>query len=341
MGKKVTMKDIAGRLSVSTVTVSKALADKDGVGNELRENIKRLASQMGYSYASPSEKERTEKNYNIGIIIASNYMGEGIYPFYFKMYQSVVMYLSTRKHSGIMELITPAMRQKKILPNIAADKKVDGIIVLGQLDSDYLTLVRKTGIPLVYLDFYEKNEQENSVITDNVYGSYQVTNYVVEMGHKKIAFVGNIYATSSILDRYLGYCRSLLENGLEIRKDYLIPDRGEDELFIELQLPKDMPTAFVCNCDDIAYILMEKLKQKGYRVPEDISVVGFDNYTLAGFASPKLTTVEVNMDAMTENAVELLIEHIEGRCEEKCRKVISGKLIIRDSVARKMNKEEK
>ena len=335
MGKKVTMKDIAGRLSVSTVTVSKALADKEGVGDELRETIKRLASEMGYSYASPSEKEKAEKSYNIGIIIASNYMGEGIYPFYFKMYQSVVMYLSGKKHTGIMELITPDMRKKKILPNIAADKKVDGIIVLGQLDSDYLTLVRKTGIPLVYLDFYEKNEQENSVITDNVYGSYKVTNYVVEMGHKKIAFVGNIHATSSILDRYLGYYRSLLENGLEIREDYLIPDRGADELFIDLQLPKDMPTAFVCNCDDIAYILMEKLKKQGYRVPEDVSVVGFDNYTLAGYSSPKLTTVEVNMDAMTENAVELLIEHIEGRCEEKCRKVISGKLIIRDSVAKR------
>ncbi len=341
MGKKVTMKDIAGRLSVSTVTVSKALADKDGVSEELRKTIKELAFKMGYSYASPSEKEKTERSYNVGIIIASNYMGEGMYQFYFKMYQNVVLYLSKSRHSGIMELITPEMRKKGILPNIATGRKVDGIIVLGQLDSGYLKALNRTRIPLVYLDFYDKYEQKSSVLTDNVYGSYTVTNYVVEMGHKKIAFVGNIYATSSILDRYLGYYRSLIENGLEIRGDYLIPDRGEDGLFIELKFPKDMPTAFVCNCDDIAYVLMDKLKQQGYRIPEDISVVGFDNFILPGYSSPKLTTIEVNMDAMTESAVELLIEHIEGTREEICRKVISGKLVIRDSVIRKDWNEEK
>ncbi len=334
MGKKVTMRDIAKRLSISTVTVSKALGEKDGVSESLRGTIKQLASEMGYSYTSLSENEQLLKDYNIGIIVASNYMQEGTYPFYFKMYQSIVRYLSSHKYSGIMELITPLMREKKILPNIASGKKVDGIIVMGQLNSEYLELLKGKKIPLIYLDFYDKNEQENSVITDNVYASYLLTNYVVEMGHEKIAFVGNIYATSSILDRYLGYYRSLLMNGIAVREDYLISDRGEDELFIDLKFPKDMPTAFVCNCDEIAYVLMEKLKESGYRIPEDISVVGFDNYTLAGYTSPKLTTVEVNIEAMTKHAVDLLVGQIEGRSVEKGRRLISGKLIIRDSVAR-------
>ncbi len=334
MGKKVTMRDIAKRLSISTVTVSKALGEKDGVSESLRGTIKQLASEMGYSYTSLSENEQLLKDYNIGIIVASNYMQEGTYPFYFKMYQSIVRYLSSHKYSGIMELITPLMREKKILPNIASGKKVDGIIVMGQLNSEYLELLKGKKIPLIYLDFYDKNEQENSVITDNVYASYLLTNYVVEMGHEKIAFVGNIYATSSILDRYLGYYRSLLMNGIAVREDYLISDRGEDELFIDLKFPKDMPTAFVCNCDEIAYVLMEKLKERGYRIPEDISVVGFDNYTLAGYTSPKLTTVEVNIEAMTKHAVDLLVGQIEGRSVEKGRRLISGKLIIRDSVAR-------
>lgn len=333
MGKKVTMRDIAKRLSISTVTVSKALGEKDGVSESLRGTIKQLASEMGYSYTSLSDHDETLKNYNIGIIVASNYMQEGTYPFYFKMYQCIVRYLSSQKYSGILELITPLMRKKNILPNIASGKKVDGIIVMGQLGSEYLELLRGKKIPLIYLDFYDKNGQEDSVITDNVHASYLLTNYVVEMGHEKIAFVGNIYATSSILDRYLGYYRSLLVNKIAVREDYLISDRGEDELFIDLKLPEDMPTAFVCNCDEIAYVLMEKLKKEGYRIPEDISVVGFDNYTLAGYTSPKLTTVEVNIEAMTKNAVELLVAQIEGRSGEKGRKLVSGKLVIRDSVA--------
>lgn len=335
MGKKVTMRDIAKRLSISTVTVSKALGEKDGVSESLRGTIKQLASEMGYSYTSLSDHDETLKNYNIGIIVASNYMQEGTYPFYFKMYQCIVRYLSSCKYSGILELITPLMRKNNILPNIASGRKVDGIIVMGQLGSEYLELLRGKKIPLIYLDFYDNNGQEDSVITDNVHASYLLTNYIVEMGHEKIAFVGNIYATSSILDRYLGYYRSLLVNGIAVREDYLISDRGEDELFIDLKLPEDMPTAFVCNCDEIAYVLMEKLKKEGYRIPEDISVVGFDNYTLAGYTSPKLTTVEVNIEAMTKNAVELLVAQIEGRSGEKGRKLVSGKLIIRDSVAQR------
>lgn len=334
MSKKVTMKDIAERLSVSTVTVSKALADKEGVGEELRETIKLLALEMGYSYASPTMKEDSEKRYNIGIIVASNYIGEGMYPFYFKMYQRIVMCLSVQKNSCILELITPEMRKKGVVPNIVADKKVDGIIVLGQLETEYLKMIQDCKVPMVYLDFYDNNVEESAVIPDNVYGTYMLTKHIISMGHKKIAFVGNIYATSSILDRYIGYYRALVENRMEIREDYLISDRGEDDLFIDLELPKEMPTAFVCNCDEIAYILIEKLKQKGYRVPEDISVVGFDNYTFARNTSLQLTTVEVNMDEMAESAVQLLVRHIDG-CEEKGRKVISGKLIIRDSVMKR------
>lgn len=92
----------------------------------------------GLQLSLPSEQEKLLKNYNIGIVVASNYMQEGAYPFYFKMYQSIVRYLSTHKYSGILELITPLMRERKILPNIASGKKVDGIIVMGQLNGEYL-----------------------------------------------------------------------------------------------------------------------------------------------------------------------------------------------------------
>ena len=94
-----------------------------------------------------------------------------------------------------------------------------------------------------------------------------------------------------------------------------------------------MPTAFVCNCDEIAYILMERLGRMGFRVTEDISVVGFDNYAFATYTAPRLTTVEVNIEEMTKNAVEILIRLMKGEEEVHGRKVISGKLIIRDSVA--------
>lgn len=333
MLKTVTMKDIAMKLGVSTVTVSKALTDKEGVGDELRATIKEVAKQMGYRYTIGAKTQKTGKSYNIGIILESHYVDVQNDAFYMKMYQNIIKILAKSNYSGIMELITQEMMKEAIMPNILVENKVDGIIVLGQIKSEYLKMVRDSEIPIVYLDFYDRQMEVDSIITDSVYGTYMLTNYIVSNGHTKIAFVGSIHATASILDRFLGYYRSLLVNNIPFREDYVISDRGDDGLFIELDLPEDMPTAFVCNCDELAYILMEKLKAKGYRIPEDISVVGFDNYTFAGYSSPRLTTVEVNVEAMAQTAVETLIKRILGEKYIQGRRVISGNLIIRDSVA--------
>ncbi len=336
MAKNVTMRDIAERVGVSTVTVSKALTDKEGVGGDLRIVIKKTAEEMGYRYSMSARTFREGKSYNVGVLVEEHYVENAAtaFPFYMKMYHSVVMQLSQFHYSAIMEVITPSMLERIQMPNVVLERKVDGIIVLGQIKTEYLKQIRESGIPVTYLDFYDRNMEVPSVITDNVYGSYMLTNYLVSKGHTKLAFVGSIDATPSILDRYLGYYRSLLVNRLPLREDYIIPDRGEDGLFIKLKLPEDdMPTGFVCNCDEIAYILMERLNKMGYRVPEDISVVGFDNFAFATYATPKLTTIEVNIEEMTKYAVEILIRLIKGEDETHGRKVISGKLIIRDSVA--------
>ena len=337
MAKNVTMRDIAKKVGVSTVTVSKALTDRDGVGSELRAVIKATAEEMGYTYSGIGDGIRRGRSYNIGVIVEEHYVDNytTVFPFYMKMYNSINKQMSQFHYSVIMESITSRMLSERRMPDIVIEKKVDGIIVLGQMKSDYLKLLRENRLPMVYLDFYDRTMEVPSVINDNVYGTYMLTNYLVGMGHRKIAYVGSIDATASILDRYLGYYRSLLTHQLTMSEDYVIPDRDEEGYFIDLKLPDDMPTAFVCNCDGTANLLMRQLIAKGYRIPQDISVVGFDNYS-AGFdySLPKLTTIEVNIEEMTKNAVELIIRLLKGEENLGGRKVISGKLIIGESVAR-------
>lgn len=337
MAKNVTMRDIAKKVGVSTVTVSKALTDKEGVGSELRSVIKATAEEMGYHYSNIGDGAfRKGRSYNIGVLVEDHYLDNSAtaFPFYMKMYNSINKQMSQLHYSVIMEPITAAMLEEERMPNIIVERKVDGIIVLGQIMSEYLREVRESRIPVVYLDFYDRNMEVPSVINDNVYGSYMLTNYLVGKGHKKIAYVGSIYSTSSILDRYLGYYRSLLVNHIPLREDYILPDRDECGYSIEIDLPKDMPTAFVCNCDTVANMLMNQLLRQGYRIPEDISVVGFDNYSSeSNYRLPLLTTIEVNIEEMTKNAVEFIIRLIKGEEDLGGRKVISGKLIIRDSVA--------
>ncbi len=336
MAKNVTMRDIAKKVGVSTVTVSKALTDKDGVGSELRAVIKATAEEMGYTYSGIGDGFRRGRSYNIGVIVEEHYVDNSttVFPFYMKMYNSINKQMSQFHYSVIMEAITSKMLAEHRMPDIVTERKVDGVIVLGQMKSDYLKVLRENKLPVVYLDFYDRTMEVPSVINDNMYGTYMLTNYLVAMGHKKIAYVGSIDATASILDRYLGYYRSLLTHQLKMPDDYIIPDRDDEGYSIDLQMPKEMPTAFVCNCDGTANLLMKLLISRGYRIPQDISVVGFDNYSAEfDYNLPKLTTIEVNIEEMTKNAVEMIIRLLKGGENLGGRKVISGKLIIRDSVA--------
>ena len=158
MAKNVTMRDIAKKVGVSTVTVSKALTDKDGVGAELRAMIKATADEMGYTYTGIGDGFRRGRSYNIGVIVEEHYVDNSttIFPFYMKMYNSINKQMAQFHYSVIMEAITSAMLTDHIMPDIVAEKKVDGIIVLGQIKSDYLKILRENGLPMVYLDFYDR-----------------------------------------------------------------------------------------------------------------------------------------------------------------------------------------
>src|SRR5690554_5999400 len=146
----VRMKDIASALNISTVTVSKALSDKEGVSIELREKIKETAEAMGYRYNRLAKGMKEGKSYNIGVLIAERYTINDGDAFYLKIYQNIVKILSNRNYYGIMELVTAEDENNGTIPNVILDNKVDGIIVLGQMKSKYLENIYKTKVPLVF-----------------------------------------------------------------------------------------------------------------------------------------------------------------------------------------------
>lgn len=331
MKRNITMRDIAEKLGVSNVTVSKALNDKEGVSEELKIKIKKLAEEMGYRYNTLAKAMKEGQAYNIGVIIAERFTGEHK-SFYLQFYQHISKLLDEHQYSGILHILTSEDERELNLPRIYHDKKVDGFIILGQISKEYIGILQNIEIPIIFLDFYDDHVEIDSVITDNFYGAYEITNYLVKSGHEKIAFIGNIYATSSIQDRFLGYYKSLLEHRIKLREDYIINDRDDNGKFIDLCIPDNLPTAFVCNCDRIAYNLINKLKSLGYNIPKDFSVVGFDNDIFASISDPKITTVEVNIEEMAKTAVKFIIEKIKDEDKKYGRVLVKGRIIYRDSV---------
>lgn len=330
MAKQIKMKDIADALGVSTVTVSKALSDKDGVSEAVKKTIKAKAEELGYAYHPVFKKQGESTSGNIGIIVADCFFEENT--FYSNLYAKIVKELNKRHYSAILEVISASSQEQRVLPEMIQTEKVEGLIILGQMKKEYITEIARSKIKYVLMDFYNDEFENGAVVGDNVYGAYLLTKYLIANGHTKIGFVGNIRSTSSILDRYLGYYKALIEHDIELDKNWIIDDRDENGSFIYLKLPEKMPTAFVCNCDEVAFNLIQELKEKKYQIPHDISVVGFDDFIYATLSKPQLTTFRIDQENMAESAVESILKEISQPNYKARRIIISGKIIIRDSV---------
>lgn len=337
--QNVTMQDIADRLGVSKVTVSKALNNKDGVSKELKVTIVELAKEMGYRMNTIAKSLKVNATFNIGVIVPEQFTNTGKYhrqnesaSFYMEFYQSVTKALEEEHYSAILQILTGEEEDNNILPRLYQNKKIDGFIILGQVSRSYIEKLQSTKLPVVFLDFYDEYMNIDSVITDNFTASYMITNYLINNGFEDLVFVGNIYSTSSIQDRFLGFYRSLLENKIVLNNEGVISDRDDKGVFIDIKYPKEMPQAFVCNCDQVASIVIRDLQQKGYKIPEDISVVGFDNSIYSSVSVPQITTVELDIHKMAQEGVRLILRKIEEPEYHVGKVAVKGKCIYKESV---------
>lgn len=339
MAKKVTLADIAKKLKVSNVAVSKALSDKPGVSEELRNKIKETAYKMGYE-AGSSKRNSGALTGNIGVIVPQNYYGYSI-SFYGQLYEKVVRALYDNKYYGILELLFKEDELAGNMPKVIEDGKVDGVIFLGQLKTEYVKkMLEITKVPVYFLDTYIPDMEFDTIISDGYYGAYIMTDYLIKQGFKRIGFVGSVDATSSIADRYWGYRRALREKNIKYEDAFEIPDRNErGETFEKIITKDNILPAYVCNCDYTAYRVMKNLEQLGLRVPEDVSIVGFDNFLPLGMGMDpkKITTYEVDMDRMAKDCVISLIKKIKGMEYRGGMQIITGKLVVKNSVKTNQN----
>ncbi len=329
----VRMVDIAKQLGISTVAVSKALNNQKGVSEELRQRVKELAEEMGYQSPAQMRRIQGKTDYNIGVLIPTNYIG-GSDSFYWKLYQEVTARAMKKDCFVLLELLTPEDAQAKRLPKLITEDKADGLIIIGKPPFDYAKMLKNTWEkPIIYLDFYDSDISADSVLSNSFYGTFLLTRHLIEQGHRNIGFVGTLLATDSITDRYLGFTKAMLEHRLSIRPEWVLPDRDPDTgVSTPLELPAEMPTAFVCNCDRTASLLIHQLEKEGYQVPRDVSVVGFDHYLTPGLLQIGLTTYSVDLHEMAHIAIRIMLKRLMGEPWIQGMHITDGELILKDSV---------
>ena len=329
MAKNVRMADIAEKLGISVVSVSKGLAGKDGVSEEMRARIFATAQELGYNKPVGRQEPAAQRTANIGILIADRFYNENA--FYSSLQRAVLGQCTKHGYSCLMELVSAEAERECIMPSLLANNKVDALIFMGEIDRRYLSTAIRSGLPFVLLDFYDEELAADSVLSDNAVGGYLMTEHLLAAGRKKIAFVGSVRATSSIMDRYLGYCKALLKASIEPRADWRLEDRDEKGDFINPALPNEMPEAFVCNCDEVALNLVVTLTHMGYHVPQDVAVTGYDDYILSTISRPPLTTYHVDVEGMAKAAVFQLSLKIEGKNPPIPTVMVPGAFVQRQS----------
>ncbi len=328
MKKKITLTDIAKECNTSNVTISKALAGKSGVSEELREKIISTAEKLGYV----SPRQNVSHGGTIGILIPEKFINPNG-SFYWALYNNLVQHFKPKNISCIQENITAHEEEALIMPKLLTGSNIAGIISLGQLSEEYIRQLMKQKQNILLLDYYVDGIDADCIVTNGFSGGYKLTKYLISQGHTKIGFVGTRLATSSIFDRYMGYLKAMLEYGLNVNDEWLISDRKKNnELFAHIEFPEKLPTAFVCNCDETAFKVIRDLGLRGISVPDEISVVGYDNYLISEISNPPITTINIDAGEMASLAVSTILERVSDPKLPTRIKTIEGKLVCKGSV---------
>lgn len=335
----VTIKDVAKAAGVSPATVSLAMNNNAKVNRKTKERVQQVAKELNYIPNARAKALVQKSTKMIGLVIP-----EIANPFFSEMAQAIKDALIDSDYSIILcgTDNNPKLETKYI--NMFKSGLVDGAIFscLMPTNQEFVLDLACNNIPIVFIDRPGVDEKVIPVIKSNLKdGAYQLTQHLIGLGHKKIAFIGRIDE-----ERFQGYLQGLQEAGYPLRKTHLFDhsftyDHGVEAGKAILQ-SKDRPTGIVCFNDEVALGLTQFLIKSGRRVPADFSVCGIDN-TVSRHYNPEITTIDVPKKEMGQTAADLLLKMINGQKIRKEERYIHFPvtLIKRASTGEKSVSEEK
>ncbi|GAB6117307.1 LacI family DNA-binding transcriptional regulator [Thermoanaerobacter brockii subsp. lactiethylicus] len=334
----VTIKDIAKYAGVSVTTVSRALNGYPDVSEETRERIKKIAEQLNYTPNSLARGLVTNKTHTVGLIVSELIKPGAYHPFFLEVLAGIKAGLKKDKYDLILFTVDPESQDTTSYEKLCNDRKVEGAIVEGlKLSDPYIEEIKRTQIPTVLIDIPILTDKVGYVSSDNVRAAFEATSYLIKLGHRNIGFINGHDDAAVSFERLEGYKKALEKNNIPYKEEYVVFDdftqEGGYNSFKTLVFEHPEITAVFHASDLMAIGSFKAAKDLGMKVPEDISIVGFDDIELASLISPGLTTIRQDTFKMGYNAAKHLLSIIKG--EKPQHILIPHKLVIRDS-ARKI-----
>ncbi len=335
---RVKLYDIAQASGVSLTAVSLALGDKPGISQETRVRILEMARSMGYRFKTPVTSSAVKAIKTVGLLVKSSPDDEPHANYFYSQIIAGVESACRQMGINLMYANLPVNNENYPLeiPPLLEKGEVDGLLLAGTFVDVSLGLILESrGCPIVLVDSYSSKATYNMVLSDNVSGAYQATEFLIQKGHNHIGFVGgHDLAYPSFRDRRVGYRKALerYDIGPGYFADCMLNRSDIAGAVLNLVKQQEQITGLVCINDVTAISAMYALIEAGIRVPQELSIIGFDDIYLAETVVPSLTTMRVNKQIMGRLGVQLLLNQVYQADSGCITSIFHPTLIERNSV---------
>lgn len=327
----ISIRELSELSGFSPATVSKTLNAKKGVSKETADKILRLAKETGYINENKIDEIRLVIYKKYGSIVSET-------PFFSELIEGIEKECRENDMSmSVLNLRPNDMDFETNLRIILEDSSAAILLLATELDEEDVEIFRNAIAPVVILDSWFYSQKFDTVIINNSDSVKYLVDYLVEKGHKEIGYIRSSVPIQNFFYRYDGYVRGMRCYQLPIKEEYHVSlsptlDGAYKDMMEYLSITRKMPTAYIADNDIIALGAMKGLKENGFKIPDDISIVGFDNLTYCDISSPGLTTIHVYKHEVGKAAVRRLIEKIKYIDQAYQKIEICTAFVERDSV---------
>lgn len=332
---KVNVQDIANLAQVSAGTVSNALNGRPGVSQATKEKIFKIADQLGYQRKGQS----SAVNQAIRLIIYKR-SGDIVTdtPFFAKLIEGIQAECRGADYEMLITHISKGPDCHSQLNELNNHSVAGCLILATEMLAEDFALFKNLKEPIVFIDSYFPCQRNDFVLINNVDGAYEATQYLIDNGHKSIGYIHSSTSINNFSYRKQGFINALSANGLAVKQDSWIGVRPsldgayQDTKQHLSETKSQLPTAFFADNDLIAFGAMSALKEAGYKIPDDVSIIGFDDLPYCEISDPNMTTVRVHKQHFGGIAVKRLIDKIKNNDPLRQKIEVCTELVIRNSV---------
>lgn len=334
--RRATITDVASRANVSTAAVSKVLRNAYGVSPAMQERVRQAIAELGYRPQAAARGMRG-RTYTVGVLIPDLRN-----PFFPELVEGIAAHLDTTEYQSLLGPGGSTPQAQGRMTDALLDRRMDGIIMIApQLTRSHLEATAAT-VPIVVIGRHGKSTEYDAVVDDDHAGAGLVVDHLADLGHRRIAHIEHKDATRGMPTtmpqtvRAEGYRHAMQRRGLGAEIDIVCSTYSEEGGYTaarELLARPARPTAIFAGADVAAIGVLNAVHEAGLRIPEDISVAGYDNTTIAAMGPISLTSVEQDGRLMGVNAARLLLERVEGKRQRSVLLTLSPTLVPRRSTA--------